>query len=285
LVALEVLTSAPRAWWEPARFAGVSEPGPDRPILPETIRLSPSQADAYTSCPRRYALERRMRLGDSSSPYAQFGTLVHAALERAERENLGTGAPHAPLEDALEHLEAVWAEADFGTPQLNEAWLRHAREAMTKLYEHWPAPNAIPLEVERRVEMTVDGVPWLGYIDRLERGPKGLRVIDYKTTRNAPTIADAEQSIQLGFYAAAVTDEMGEPVVEAEMWFPRTKANSVSIRRLDMSRSDDLRQVMEEVTRAITSETWEPRVSDRCNRCDFRLSCPAWPEGRGAFIP
>ncbi len=285
LVALEVLTSAPRAWWEPARFAGVSEQGPDRPILPETIRLSPSQADAYTSCPRRYALERRMRLGDSSSPYAQFGTLVHAALERAERENLGTGAPHAPLEDALEHLEAVWAEADFGTPQLNEAWLRHAREAMTKLYEHWPAPNAIPLEVERRVEMTVDGVPWLGYIDRLERGPKGLRVIDYKTTRNAPTIADAEQSIQLGFYAAAVTDEMGEPVVEAEMWFPRTKANSVSIRRLDMSRSDDLRQVMEEVTRAITSETWEPKVSDRCNRCDFRLSCPAWPEGRGAFIP
>ncbi|MGC2240790.1 MAG: PD-(D/E)XK nuclease family protein, partial [Acidimicrobiia bacterium] len=186
---------------------------------------------------------------------------------------------------ALEHLEAVWAEADFGTPQLNEAWLRHAREAMTKLYEHWPAPNAIPLEVERRVEMTVDGVPWLGYIDRLERGPKGLRVIDYKTTRSAPTIADAEQSIQLGFYAAAVTDEMGEPVVEAEMWFPRTKANSVSIRRLDMSRSDDLRQVMEEVTRAITSETWEPKVSDRCNRCDFRLSCPAWPEGRGSFIP
>ncbi|MGA8040039.1 MAG: ATP-dependent DNA helicase [Acidimicrobiia bacterium] len=285
LVALEVLTSAPRVWWESGRFAGVPAPGPDRPILPESIRLSPSQADGYTSCPRRYALERRMRLGNSTSPYAQFGTLVHAALERAERENLGTGASHAPLEDALRQLEAVWGDADFGTPQLNEAWLRHAREAMTKLYENWPTPDGIPLEVERRVEMTVDGVPWLGYIDRLERAPKGLRVIDYKTSKNAPTIADAGQSIQLGFYAAAVTDEMGEPVVEAEMWFPRTNAKTVSVRKLDMSHSDDLRQVMEEVTRAITSETWEPRVSDRCMRCDFRLSCPAWPEGKGAFVP
>ena len=31
-------------------------------------RLSPSQADSYATCPRRYALERRLRLGDAGSP-------------------------------------------------------------------------------------------------------------------------------------------------------------------------------------------------------------------------
>jgi superfamily I DNA/RNA helicase/RecB family exonuclease len=285
LVALDVLSSAPGEWWDTSVFAGVAEPGPDRPILAGTIRLSPSQADSYLSCPRRYALERRMRLSDSSSPYAQFGTLVHAALERAERENLETGTAHAPLQEALGHLEAVWADADFGTPQLDEAWLKHAREAITKLYENWPTPDGIPVDVEHRVEMEVGDIQWLGYIDRLERTSKGLRVVDYKTTKSPPSIAEAEESIQLGFYAAAVTAEMGEPVVQAEMWFPRTGTKKVTVRRLEMRRGPYLQQALEDVTRSIRSEMWEPRVSDRCNRCDFRLSCPAWPEGKGAFLP
>ena len=36
---------------------------------------------------------------------------------------------------------------------------------------------------------------------------------------------------------------------------------------------------------AVVAEVWEPRVNDYCHRCDFRLSCPAWTEGKGAFLP
>jgi RecB family exonuclease len=225
-----------------------------------------------------------LRLADTFSPYAALGTLVHAALEAAENDNLGSGRPHAGLEDALAHLEKVWAHADFGTPQLNEAWLTQARQALVKLYEAWPS-TGVPVELEKKVVTEVGGVEWVGYIDRLERSSAGLRVVDYKTSKTATSVDEAKRSVQLGFYAAAVEEEFGEPVAAAEMWFPRTSTRAVTVRSFDMALLPEVRQSMEEVASAILDERWEPRVSDRCKRCEFRRSCPAWAEGKGAYLP
>ncbi len=284
MAAAHLLGTAPTDAWQPLRFAGVSSPGPDRPILGQRIRLSPSQADSYATCPRRYALERRLRLGDAGSPYAQFGSLVHGALELAERQILGTGQIHADLPDALEILREVWTKADFGTPELNAAWLRQAEDGLTKLYENWPS-NGIPVELEARVDSEMDGVRWVGVIDRLERTADGLKVIDYKTGRNPPGLKEVATSVQLGFYAIAAGEAHQVAVTEAEMWFPRTRTKSVTTRELDMDRLDETRHLMEEVTRAVQAEVWKPRVSAACRNCDFKLSCPAWPQGRGAFLP
>ena len=284
LASAHLLAQPPGKWWNPMAFAGVPEPGPDRPILGSSLRLSPSQADSYTSCPRRYALERRLRLSDANSPYAALGTLVHSALEAAEREVIGSGRTHADLSNALSHLERVWATADFGTPQLNEAWLRQAREGIVKLYEEWPG-SGVPIDVEKQVKTVIGGVEWVGVIDRLERNDAGLEVIDYKTSKTATTVEDAKRSIQLAFYAGAVAEETGEPVVAAQMWFPRAKGKAVVTRKLDFDLLSEVTGTMEEVTESIRDERWEPRVSERCKNCDFRLSCPAWAEGKGAYLP
>jgi putative RecB family exonuclease len=284
LAAAQILARPPAPWWNPMAFAGVPAAGPEQPILGETLRLSPSQADAYTNCPRQYALERRLRLSDSNSPYAALGTLVHSALEAAERDVIGSGKTHAELADALKHLERVWADADFGTPQLDQAWLGHARDTILRLYGAWPS-DGVPIELERKVETEIGGVEWVGYIDRLEKGPNGLRVIDYKTSKNPPSVPEAKESVQLGFYASAVADETGEPVIAAEMWFPRKEAKSVTKRSFDMDLLPDVVETMKAVTTSILEERWQPRVNYRCNRCDFRLSCPAWAEGKGAYLP
>ncbi len=283
LVAASALGAPPGDWWDPSSFAGVAEPGQDQPILSETIHLSPSQAESYARCPRRYALERRLRLGDADSPWAQFGTLIHSALEAAESEILGTGKPHADLDRALAKLEETWAEASFGTPELNEAWLGKGKELITKLYENWPTPDGFPVEVETQVRGVIDGVEWVGVIDRVERTGEGLRIVDYKTSTSALTKDEAAVSIQLGFYATALDDD-GD-VVEAQLWYPRSKAKSVSTRSFDMTNLEEVQRAMTEITRSIRSEDWAPSVGKHCERCSFRLSCPAWPEGRGAYLP
>ncbi|MBW3666464.1 MAG: PD-(D/E)XK nuclease family protein, partial [Actinobacteria bacterium] len=282
LAAARLLADPPRPWWEPARFAGVAAPGPDTPILGDIIKLSPSQADAYKTCPRLYALERRLRLGDASSPYALFGSLIHQVLERAEREVIGTGAKHASLESALGHLRKVWAEgADFGSDELDGAWLGKAEEAIVKLYERWPG-KGLPVAVEETVQAAIDGTTWRGRVDRVEETERGLTVVDYKTSTRAPTFEDAAESMQLAFYATALGGE--KPVTASEMWFPRVKTKSVSTRHLDMDRLDEVRAQMSQVTASIRAEDWEPTPGSHCSRCQFRGSCPAWPEGRGAFL-
>jgi RecB family exonuclease len=259
-------------------------PGPDAPILGETFRLSPSQAHAYQTCPRLYALERRLRLGDADSPYAQFGTLIHTTLQRAEGEVVGTGRRHAEPEDALRHLEEVWEEADFGTQELTEAWLAKGRALITKLYENWPSHGGVPVGLEEKVTAGIEDLEWVGFIDRIEETPKGLRVVDYKTSSSPPTKADAAVSIQLGFYAMAL-NHAGRPVIAAEMWFPRTSAKSVTIRSFDMANLETLEDEMARITREVRAEHWQPRVGNHCTRCSFLRSCPAWPEGKGAFLP
>ncbi len=286
LAAARVLGSPPEAWWEPSAFAGVREPGPDRPIVGQDFRLSPSQANSYATCPRRYALERRLRLGDAGSPYARFGTLVHAAMERAEAGVVGTGATHADLSDALDHLRGVWEEeADFGTPELNAAWLRQAEIGLTKLYTLWPSADGAPIGLELKVEAVIDGIEWMGLVDRLERTPGGLKVVDYKTSKTAASLEEGRSSIQLGFYASAIAESFGEPVIGAEMWFPRVDTKGMTTRALDLDRIGEIEEEMIQITRSIRSEDWEPRVGDGCKRCGFKKSCPAWPEGQGAFLP
>lgn len=284
LSAARLLGAPSGDWWNPALFAGANDLGPDSPILSDTFRLSPSQAEAYRTCPRRYALERRLRVGDADSPWAQFGSLIHSALETAERRVEGSGKAHADLAEALDSLEDTWAEAAFGTPELNRAWLEKGRELMRKLYENWPTPDGTPIALETRVKTVIEDIEWIGVIDRVERVDGGVRIVDYKTGTSAMTKDEAAESIQLGFYATALQRE-GAEVVDAELWYPRVDTQSVSTRSFDIANLESVQEAMSAVTRAIRSEEWSPNVGKQCERCLFRLSCPAWPEGRGAFLP
>jgi RecB family exonuclease len=230
-------------------------------------------------------MERRLRLGDASSPYAHFGSLVHKALEKAERSVIGTRQRHAEVSHAIECLEDVWTDADFGTPELNTAWLAKATEIVVKLYDKWPNSDGVPIDLEKRVTAVIAEVPWVGVIDRIESTSEGtLRVVDYKTSTQAMSVKDAAESVQLGFYAMALMAE-GEEVTEAQLWYPRTSAKSVSTRSLDLDDLESVQEEMKRVTTAIRSEDWKPLVGAACERCAFRMSCPAWPEGSGAYLP
>ncbi len=285
LAAISVLAKSPIGAWSAARFAGVAEKGPDRPILGSTLTMSPSQADGYNRCPRLYAIERRLRVGDPTSPHMHLGSLVHKALEDAEREIIGTGEAHNTKSAAFDALHRAWGQVDFGTPQQDKAWRERAESIITKLYDAWPKSGAVPIELERQVALEIDGVLWRGVIDRLEESPDGLRVVDYKTSATPPVLEEAAVSMQLGFYALAVSASSDGPeVVAAELWYPAHKSKALTVRGLDLDRLAEVEAAMRVVTARIAQEDWEPRVSSACKKCAFKSSCPAWPEGRGAFV-
>jgi superfamily I DNA/RNA helicase/CRISPR/Cas system-associated exonuclease Cas4 (RecB family) len=292
VAALAALSHPPAGdWWEPRRFPGVAERGPDHGVISLPIVLSPSQADSYESCPRRYVLEKRLGLQGGDSPYAQFGRLIHTVLERAESAARVSGLPHAQLETALAKLAEVWAkEADFGSPVLTEAWEMRGAKLLTILYEAWPPPEGTELlAVEKSLEWTLDEIKWWGRADRIERLPTGgLRVIDYKTTTSPPTTGEAAESLQLGFYLCAVADDpemaaWGEPEA-AQMWFP-LGGKRPAVRDFEVAKLEGVGHRLLEVERGIKAEEWPARPSKDCGRCSVKLVCPAWPEGREAYLP
>ena len=140
LAAAAVLASAPHPGMRPAtRFAFVRRRGPNTGLVPDDLRLSPSQADSYTQCPRRYALERRLGVGNESSVYAAFGTLIHLVLERTEEAALAAGLPHGSVDEARRQLDRAWpvVEGDFGAAAFASAWRRRAEVLIESMYADW----------------------------------------------------------------------------------------------------------------------------------------------------
>jgi superfamily I DNA/RNA helicase/RecB family exonuclease len=284
--AVSVLARSPREAWDARYFPGITAKGPDQPILTPGFSMSPSQADSYGRCPRRYAIERRLKLPEPPSSHMTSGSLIHRALELAERKVVGTGKIHGDPEEAIAVLREGWDSGAFGTPALNRAWLKRAEKVVRGLYDRWPDTSQPPVELEKEVELEIDGITWYGVVDRLEQSVEGLRVVDYKTGTSVPTVEDGEVSVQLGFYALALNALYPDTsVVAAELWFPAKESKGLTVRKLKMNRLDEVEETIKELTASVASESWEPRVSSGCNRCGIKSSCPAWPEGRGAYLP
>lgn len=286
LAAAATLAEGSPALWDAERFAGVRQPGPDRGVFSRPPRLSPSQAESYQECPRRYVFERRLAMTDSSGDHARFGTLVHGVLERADNAAKAEARPRPTLGDAHAALDDVWrTEADFGSPWLDALWRGKAIELLDRLFAQWPGDSLETIAAELNLHWNGGGVEWVGRADRIERLTDGsVRVVDYKTSKTIMPKHKAARSLQLAFYALAATADpaIPGPVDSAELWYPAT--GQVGFRRsLDMSLLDELRSVLESIAGSITDERWEPTPGEACDRCSVRIVCPEWPEGRAGF--
>jgi len=287
LTAVAALAAGPR--WkmrDPARHAGVATRSSATGLNGTQLRLSPSEADGYARCPRRYAIERKLnQAGDSV--YARFGSLVHDVLDHVESEAMAQGKRHSDYPTAVRRLDEIMDPADFGGELFASAWRTRALDGLARLYNMWPS-TADPIGIERRVSFDLGDITWRGRIDRIEKDAAGVRIVDYKTSKTAVPVAEAAESLQLGFYALAAgadasLTEHGEPV-SAEFWYPLSAAKkNLTTRALDMHNLPSLGQRLIELGDAIAAESWDPTPGDWCERCPFASSCPARAEGGDQF--
>jgi superfamily I DNA/RNA helicase/CRISPR/Cas system-associated exonuclease Cas4 (RecB family) len=271
----------------PTEFYGALDPGPDDGFIEPPLFLSPSQAELYEACPRRYALERKLGVGDGSNIYAQFGGLVHDVLEAAERRALERGADHASVREALEELDDRFEPDRFGGGAFAEAWRERARTALSGLYENWPSTGSI-VALEHPLEIESEGARWFGRADRIERSGETVTVVDYKTSKAAMAITDAETSFQLGFYLLAAQADpdistAGTPD-HAELWYPLAfKKSGITVREFDPAALSDIEDRMRAVAAGVAAEQWPATPGPACTYCAVASVCPARPEGKEAF--
>lgn len=287
VAALAVLAESERLGLRsPEAFYGTRQKGPDEGVVHGEFTLSPTQAEAYERCPRRYVLERRLGIGAESSIYAEFGSLLHAVLESVERAAMEHGRPRATCEEALDELDAQFSEERFGGQPFAEGWRRRGRAALERLYGAWPSAGTA-IALERKLLAQTDDIEWRGRADRIEVHDGFVKVVDYKTSRTIPSESEAAESLQLGFYLlSAATDpditRHGAPL-SGEMWFPVANRRTTVVRAFDGENLPDIESRMRTVARGISQERWPATANDGCDRCPVRLVCPAQPDGKEAF--
>ena len=117
---------------------------------------------------------------------------------------------HADHDELSDHLESVWSQLDFDAHWLSAVERVEAESALERFVtwqEARPHLTLLGTEVQFSCEIDLgsDRVHLTGSADRVERDPDGrIRIVDFKTSKTAPTAADIALHDQLGVYQLAV---------------------------------------------------------------------------------
>ena len=292
-----VVAADPRQWWGMRALSDA-----DRPVvLPSApVQLSGSQLGNVLACPRQWFLARKAHGESARNTAASFGSLVHVLAEY--------GAQAEDPEELVGHLESVWGQLDFDANWLSAVERVEAESALER-FAAWQQARGrqelLGTEVSFAcdVELGDERVHLTGTADRVERDPDGrVRIVDFKTSRSAPTATDVALQDQLGVYQLAVQQGAfaevagaGARPAGAELVYLRLPEGTTGHPKVFQQASLDdvpfpvgeaggqptwVHQRLAEAAAVIREERFEARIGAACRYCPFRGSCPAQGQGR-----
>ncbi|HSU37769.1 MAG TPA: ATP-dependent DNA helicase, partial [Propionibacteriaceae bacterium] len=295
-----VTSARPENWWGMRPISHSAQPV----VAPgDRVRLSGSQLAGVLACPRQWFLSRQAHGEGARSTAASFGSVVHVLADHSAR----TGAD---LDDLTDHLDSVWRQLDFDANWLSAVERVEAESALERFVTWQQARTEFELlgtEVSFSciVDLGAESIQLTGSADRVERDPDGrIRIVDFKTSKTAPTAADVALHDQLGVYQlavqqgafAAVAGEGARPA-GAELVYLRQSDGATNYPKVFQQPSlDDVPHPMSfgpeddapnwvhrrltEAATVIRSERHDARVGPACRYCPFRGSCPAQATGQ-----
>ncbi|MFA5890066.1 MAG: ATP-dependent DNA helicase [Actinomycetota bacterium] len=279
--ALDVLARLPgvrpERWWYEREWSG-----PGVPLVPGELRTSYSRLSAYDNCGLQYLYSVELGLDPASSHQMQVGSWVHDIVDLCARGEI----PMTPAA-LIEALDKVWDPSIFD----GIAMERQRRKDSEKMLRRWLEVDGEleTLASEVWFEFPVNGAVVRGRIDRVVRcGNSMLRLIDYKTGRNAKSQEEIREDLQLATYYLALTTAqelvgLGEPRY-LELAYLGAQTRDGFIRRgLDPRRiegyAESARARLESFVAGIHEERFSPAPGADCAYCKFKSICPVWPEG------
>jgi putative RecB family exonuclease len=251
------------------------------------VRVTPSKLAAWNDCPRRF----RMTYLDRPSPprggaYAHntLGAVVHLALRALFDLPAAERTPRA----AAGLVDRYWTSEGFRDAAQAAEYRERARGWVTD-YAAELEPDAAAVGLEQWVSVATDRIVAEGRVDRIDQRGGEVVVVDYKTGRRPPTVADVASSQALALYAVATERTLRRPCSQVELhhlpsgevlaWQHDSASLREHVRRAEET-AGELDAARESLAAGGDAEAlFPPRPAPRCGTCDVRRNCP---EGRAA---
>jgi DNA helicase-2/ATP-dependent DNA helicase PcrA len=248
-------------------------------------RLSFSGISTYRECPRQFQFRYIHRLPVPTTAEAQYGNIIHAALQRLGKLRMEEPSVGEEAVDRV-HTE-VWEEIPFPDPRRGPAMRALGRK---QLLDYLGAGGfaSRPALVEEPFTADLDGWRLRGVIDRVDPPPNQegggaaaapgadvgtWRIIDYKTGDPIPA-SRLRRDLQLALYALGAKRALGIGELELEIVY--LKDSSRVVLPADAELLAEAEKIGSEVAAGVSAGKFEPRPERRrCALCAYRLACPA----------
>lgn len=252
-----------------------TDQAPIVPKLPE--RLSPSSADTWEGCPKKWWGKYVARISDPAGPAAELGTLVHSALEDLYELPQAERTRQNAQQAIRKHAKLMAAAGSFAdVPAGGE--VAFFREAWTRLLVIWKVEVPEEIEVistEQKLHTTVADVPFTGIVDRIERVNGAPVIGDYKTGKRDIRYRESKDR-QLQLYVSAVNNALDLHAEQAKLiWLSTTgdvwqvDASPAAVNRT----AEWFAAVWAEIQWSVDHDVWPERPGPLCGWCPVLPVC------------
>ena len=249
------------------------------PILLQT--LSPSRAADFKVCPQLFKFRAIDRIETPPTVHQARGTTAHLALQRLFDEPARQRTP----ERLYDLFRSAWIELRddeypelFATIEEERAW---GVESLAILANYFGVEDPTALEpLDRELDMleTVGDMTIRGILDRMEEGPDGLVITDYKTGSAPPERYAIPAFFALKIYGVLIRRRTGTTPRRLRLMYlngPTVYEIPVTDAQLD-AMERQLEALWTAINRAIETERFPPRPGRLCDWCAYRDMCPAF---------
>ncbi len=243
------------------------------PEIPDRPTLSASAIETYSSCPFKYRLGYIDKVPETASkPQLTFGSIIHQVLEYFHMENYQTE------QDLLDLLERFWRSEGFDYESRETSFKDQGKQILRNYFRFYQANPPTVLATELIFNFDLDSCSIRGMIDRIDAVDGGIKVIDYKTSKN-PT--KANKSLQLAVYCMFLSQQKeqvpGGLPKAASLLFLREEMEPERSHSFTNDELLEFRQKIDQVVAGITNRDFDCKTGRHCDWCDYKqLLCPAW---------
>lgn len=227
----------------------------------------------YEECPKKYHFKYVEKIPEKPKFFFSFGHSVHTALE------FFYGGPQTvppTLDEVLGHYDERWESQGYKDKGEEERYKEEGRRILAAFHAKHSKDFRLPFFAEYNFNLSVDGVPVTGKVDRIDKLDNGkLAIVDYKTGK-AFDLRRVQGDPQLTMYQMASEELLGMEV-ESLTFYHLPSLTPFTVERRPEDRVGDLRSKIVQTASSIQKALFEPDPSEsKCKWCDYKPLCPAW---------
>jgi DNA helicase-2/ATP-dependent DNA helicase PcrA len=244
-------------------------PGPD-----DVLRLSYTRIESYLTCPLRYKFAYVFHAPAIAHHRQSYGKAMHDAIAHLLRGRMGGASP--AVDDLREAFRNAWRSEGFLSREHEERRFEAGIRTLERFYAQETAGGTRPAQVEKEFAFTRGKSRVEGRFDRVDLGPDGATVIDYKTanvTERSEAERQARHSLQLRLYALAYRHQSGALPRRGELRFVETGLAGAA--ELGEKEAGEAEEAIDRAAEGIRAGRFEAQPSlPICAACAFVRICP-----------
>lgn len=252
----------------------------------KNIKLSATRIGTYQRCKRKYWFQYHEKMPKLSNPAFKLGLACHEALELAGKiwlekgsfndadlEKIFTFYDEISIKEGIEEMDVhAWGK-DMVKSRLPSFAVGNRILSLEAKFGFWNDPTNQDLETQY-------GVPLMGAMDKIvELDNDTVMIVDYKTSKTAPTPDQLKEDLQLSLYdlVASILYPQYDRIV---LCLDMLKAEPVySYRTLEQRESFDkfLLTVYNSMLKLEKKDAYES-LNIFCPWCDYKDYCDKYQE-------